>query len=262
MTPRQFAPRLSAELASLSADIRSGSYSPLPLRAVERERDGKIRVFAIPTVRDRIAQRSALDVLSRPLQYREHDSSFAYRRGRSWQQALRRVEYLRDRGLRHVYRFDIADFFGSIPHDRLRSRLLETFENGRVVDLLLGWVRTPLIGTSGMTTPDRGLPLGSALSAALANHFLTPMDEMIDRPTARLVRYADDGLVACADHDAALRARERAEAALRRLGLRAHPTKSYLSDFDRGVGFLGCVFHRDQIRHEPHSVSTERPRGR
>ena len=47
--------------------------------------------------------------------------SFAYRRGRSWVDALARAGRCRAQGLRWVFRTDIADFFGSVEHDLLRS---------------------------------------------------------------------------------------------------------------------------------------------
>lgn len=51
------------------------------------------------------------------------DASFAYRPSRSVALALAEVEYWRDMGLRWVFEADIKNFFASISHKRLQTKV-------------------------------------------------------------------------------------------------------------------------------------------
>ncbi len=262
----RFGHDLDGHIERLRSTLADRTYRPGPLRTFERSAGGRRRVFAVPTVRDRVAQRAALDVLARRLGRTEHADSFAYRRGTGWTDALRRVAAHRDDGLRWVYRFDIERFFESIPHGQLEEALLRSLVSPPVVELLMRWVSAPVVTADGMEQPSVGVPMGTAIASALANHYLTPLDLGVDSPTSRVVRYADDLVVACSDLDAALQAQVRAECILTRLGLRPNPAKSYVSSFDRGFGFLGWVFHGDGGWPEdpndwPHPMATSRGPG-
>ena len=96
------------------------STGPQPLRLVLANRAGKVRHRGVPTVADRVAQRAFLQVCGPQLEAARAEVSFAYRRGRSWVDALARAGRCRAQGLRWVFRTDIADFFGSVEHDLLR----------------------------------------------------------------------------------------------------------------------------------------------
>jgi retron-type reverse transcriptase len=263
---RRFERDLDDHIDRLRSALADRTYRPGPLRTFERESRTQVRLFAVPTVRDRIAQRAALDVLAGRLGRAEHADSFAYRKGSGWLDALRRVGSHRDHGLRWVYRFDVERFFESIPHAELRNALEATLVSPPVVELLMAWVAAPVVTCDGLAQPSAGVPMGTPIAAALANHFLTPLDKGLDGPESKVVRYADDVVVACADHETAIRAQVRAEGLLADLGLRANPSKSYLSTFERGFGFLGWVFHGnggwpEDPRDWPHAMSagTQRP---
>lgn len=240
---RQFERGLDVHIDRLTAALADRSYQPGPLRAFDRTVGGRVRRFAVPSVRDRIVQRAALDTIAHRLGHVEHADSFAYRKGTGWLDALRRVGQLRDQGLAWVYRFDVENFFESIPHAPLHDRLVQTLGSSPVVELLMGWVSAPIVTGDGLQQPERGVPMGTAIAAALANHYLTPVDRAVETPTSRLVRYADDVVVACGDQQDALDAQLRAEVQLSSLGLRPNSSKSYISTFERGFGFLGWVFH-------------------
>lgn len=250
LTPDRFAASLTEGIRVLGGQLRSGTYLPSPLRVFERKVGGRCREFAMPTVRDRIAQRGALDVLTRVFDVHQSEWSFAYRRGHSWLDALRSVEVARDQGLRWVYRFDISSFFESIDHDLLRSQVGETVQHQPTADLLLAWTEAPRVDAAGVHAARRGLPLGLPISAVLANHYLAGFDRALGAGFGRSIRYADDGVVLCPSLEAAQRTEVLVDTQLRRLGLRANPTKSYVSSFDRGFSYLGWTFLGDYGRAE------------
>lgn len=250
LTPGRFADQLTLHVGRLRDDLLGGGYRPGPLRTFLRRTGRKERLFAVPTVRDRVAQRAALDVLAPHLDGQQHASSFAYRRGRSWMDALEEAARCGAFGLRWVVRFDIADYFGSIDHAILRAQLARVFDERRVVDLLMGWAAAPQIGPEGYLQPTRGIPLGAAISASLANHHLAAFDRAVAEAHGRLVRYADDGAVFCLSPESAHACLLDVERHLGHLGLRVNPAKTYISSFDRGFGLLGYIFYGDRAYPE------------
>lgn len=244
LTVADFARHLDRHLAALGQQLRSGSYEPQPLVQRHAKVHEKIRRLCIPTVRDRIAQRTVLDTANRTLDRELAESSFAYRRRRSWLTALNAVQQCRQEGLRWVVRIDIRDFFEQVDHDTLRAELSTTLDRG-AVETMMAWVQAPVIHDNGVAPNARGIPQGAPISPALANRYLHSLDQRVHNRVGRLVRYADDIAVFCPDEAQAVRADAAVREVLADLRLEANPAKSYLSHFDRGFAFLGWVFFRD-----------------
>jgi len=245
MATEQFARRLDSNLAELGNLLRSRSYRPQPLRHLVIDQDGKQRHLAIPTVRDRVAQRAFLEVTGKRFDNQLAEASFAYRKGRSWLDALAKVEEARAQGLRNVFRADVANFFDEVDHGLLAQLLGPLVGDPWVRDTVVGWVSAPLVGANGLIERPRGLPQGAPVSPALANHYLAGFDRGLDGRRGRLVRYADDMALFCADEEAAQSIRWDVERGLADLRLRLNMAKSYVSSFERGFSFLGWVFFRD-----------------
>ncbi len=242
VTPQRFGLQLDEHVRDLSSQLRNHTYRSGPLRAHTRKMNGKERVFGMATVRDRVAQRCALDVLAATLDSRQSSASFAYRKGHHWLDALNQVEKLRDHGRRWVYRFDIRDFFESIDHLVLSDQLATSVPDEQTVDLLMSWASTPTVTRRGEQARRQGLPLGIPISAALANHHLAAFDHVVERDGRRLVRYAEDGVVMCHSAEEAHASERLVGEALRHLGLEVQKAKSHVGDFDGGFVFLGWRF--------------------
>ena len=78
--------------------------------------------------------------------------------------------------------------------------------DGSVLRLIKSWLRAPIVETDKDGTrrvlPNRcGTPQGGVISPLLANLYLNPLDHGVNDTTggqARMVRYADDFVIACA----------------------------------------------------------------
>ena len=239
----EFAERLGPRLELLSRLLLSGEYRPQPLRLVLANRAGKVRHRGVPTVADRVAQRAFLQVCGPQLEAARAEVSFAYRRGRSWVDALARAGRCRAQGLRWVFRTDIADFFGSVEHDLLRAMVSTQVTDPALVELVDAWVQAPALTQHGLRARTRGLPEGAPLSPALANLYLRRFDDQVDGRHGRLVRYADDLALFCRDLNAATAG---AEHVAGELDLLRHPGKTYIATFDAGFRMLGWVFQGEQ----------------
>ena len=135
--------------------------------------------------------------------------------------------------------------FDSIPHGPLMERVESSVSDGRVLDLIRGWLGQDILKGLERWTPTGGTPQGAVISPLLANLYLHPLDERMMARGYRMVRYADDFVILC-------RSREEADAALAEVrvwveanGLTLHPGKTHVGDCrNKGEGFefLGYRF--------------------
>ena len=81
VTVEEFESGLLYELPRLQRELADGSYRPLPLlRILVDKGNGETRALCIPTVRDRVAQAAALQLIEPILEAQFEDCSFAWRR--------------------------------------------------------------------------------------------------------------------------------------------------------------------------------------
>jgi RNA-directed DNA polymerase len=242
----RFAARADVYLAELAEDLRRGTYEPQAIRRVEIPKgDGTTRPLGIPTVKDRIVQRAVKLVIEPIYEAMFLPTSYGFRPGRKCRDALREVDQRIGDGHVFVVDADLKGYFDSIPHDRLMAEVERRISDGRVLDLIRGWLAQDVLGAMGRWTPTGGTPQGAVISPLLANIYLHPLDERMASRGYRMVRYADDFVVLC-------RTREEADAALADIrdwvaanGLTLHPDKTHIGDCrlpGQGFDFLGYRF--------------------
>jgi CRISPR-associated protein Cas1 len=241
VTLARFMANAPTRLARLHQALASGDYSPGPLRHVDvPKKDGGTRTLDIPSVVDRIAQTAAATALAALIDEELEESSYAYRIGRSVQQAVERIRSLHHAGEMFVVDADIENFFASVPHDRLLARLGETMTDGPLTRLIGLWLEHG--GANG-----RGLAQGSPISPLLANLFLDRLDEAFAARGARIVRFADDFVILTEDRAGAEAALGKLTRMLAEQGLRLNREKTRITSFDQGFRFLGHLFVRSLV---------------
>jgi RNA-directed DNA polymerase len=242
----RFAANAELYLSELSAALRSGLYRPQAVKRVDIPKsDGRTRPLGIPTVKDRIVQQAVKLAIEPIFDNGFCDGSYGFRPGRGCHDALREVDRLIKDGYTHVVDADLQSYFDTIPHDQLMARVEEKVSDGRLLNLIRGWLTADILNGLERWMPTQGSPQGAVISPLLANIYLDPLDALMAEHGYHMVRYADDFVILC-------RTREEADAALNvvrawvtKNGLTLHPSKTHVGDcrvLGQGFEFLGYRF--------------------
>jgi RNA-directed DNA polymerase len=259
-------------LEQIRDELLARTYRPMANRKTEIPKDEgtKVRVLAIPAIRDRVVQ-GALKLILEPIFEADfQDGSYGYRPKRTAHQAVTRVAQAIAEGKTRVIDIDLRAYFDTVRHSVLLEKVARRVADDEVMHLL-----AMILKASG----KRGVPQGGVLSPVLSNLYLTEVDRMLERAQAttregqytfvEYARFADD-LVILVDsfqrHDWLLGAVEkRLREEMAKLGGEINEEKSRLVELAKGesFGFLGFDFRRIRSRRgvwRPHYTPKRKKR--
>ncbi len=242
-----------ALLETLSVALLEGTYMPNPLRKVSIPKKGSAgeRVLSIPTVVDRVVERSVLEAISHSADLIQSSCSYAYRLGLGIDDAIHAVVMMREYGLTHVVRTDIKDFFPNVSLAHALEALPQELRTPRL-NGLLRLIASPRRVKGVRRVRSKGVAQGSSLSPLLANISLNTFDRMICEAGFGYARFADDIVLCAANEAEAANAAEMVRRVAESHGHQLNKEKTVLTTFDEGFCFLGADFSRTRPDLDPH----------
>jgi RNA-directed DNA polymerase len=257
-TWQQYGEDLDANLEDLSSRLHRGAYHAKPVqRAYIPKPDGRQRPIGIPTLEDKIAQRSAVQVLSAVYETDFLDFSYGFRPGRSQHDALDALTVgLTRQKVSWVLDADIRGFFDTLDHGWLVKFVEHRIADRRVVRHVKKWLNAGVLEDGRRMQVEEGTPQGGSISPLLANiylHYVFDLwADLWSRKQARgdmlVVRYADDFVVGFQHRDDAERFVAELGERFAGFGLALHPDKTRLLEFGRFAAERRA--HRGQGRPE------------
>jgi len=179
----------------LRTTLRSGAFVPSPARRVlipKLGQPGKYRALGIPTVTDRVVQAAMKNIIEPIFEADFFPVSYGFRPGKSVHGALEHLKMLlrpRDVGptaeRRLPYQWaiegDIKGCFDNIDHHALMERVRRRIGDGKVLRLVLAFLKAGILAEEQFLRTDGGTPQGGILSPLLANIALAAIEERYER---------------------------------------------------------------------------------
>lgn len=240
-TWQHYGEALEANLEDLSERLKRGAYRAKPVkRAYIPKPDGRQRPIGVPTLEDKIVQRSVVEVLNAIYEEDFVGFSYGFRPGRSQHHALDALATgIKRAQVNWVLDADISGFFDTIDHGWLVKFIEHRIGDQRVVRLIQKWLNAGVLENGIRTVSEVGTVQGGSISPLLANIYLHYVFDLWIRQWRTtqtngdviVVRFADDIVVGIQHRAAAERFLTDLRDRFATFGLALHPDKTRIVPF-------------------------------
>lgn len=244
-----FRSQLEEQVEILNRKAIAGNYrfTKYKLKLVSKGRNKVPREISIPTVRDRIALRSLCNFLTEIYQ-----GSIGFELP---QNIIKKVKNdLNNSQYDACIKLDVTNFYPSIKHKELVSRLGRKIRNPSIKNLILSAISSQTVSVSKPSDlpSARGVPQGLAVSNILAAIYLSNIDNHLNSMHGiKYYRYVDDVLIFCKFSESK-KISEQVIRMFRKIGLKVHdpnkvPEKSSIGSIVNGFDYLGYQFYGNKV---------------
>ena len=216
-------------------------------------------------MKDKVVQ-AAMKLILEPIFEPDFDeSSFGFRAFKSTRLASLEVYKWLEAGNDHIFKGDIEDCFGSIPHNRLMDCLKARIKDRHILSIVDSWLKAGIMDNGSIYQPEKGVLQGGIISPLLVNIYLDQFDNRwvkiglkgVGNPKGHLVRYVDDFLILSKEKIDSGYIRDILEG----VELELNRDKSRMMNVKDGFDFLGFyfveVYPEDKLRGNIHIIPTE-----
>jgi RNA-directed DNA polymerase len=211
-TWQHYGEALEENLRDLSGRLARGAYRARPVkRAYIPKADGRQRPLGIPTLEDKLVQRTTVEVLNAIYETDFLGFSYGFRPGRSPHHALDALYAgLLTRKVNWVLDADIRGYYEAINHGWLVQFVEHRIADRRVVRLIQKWLKAGVLEDGKRTWREEGTPQGASVSPLLANVYLHYVFDLWVQRWRKTQAHGDMIVVRFADDCAPRRRREEA----------------------------------------------------
>jgi group II intron reverse transcriptase/maturase len=205
-TAKQFKENLDQNLSELLEQLKQKKYKAKLIKRVNIPKEnGKTRPLGIPTVKDKIVQKAAAQILEAIYDQEFLKSSYGYRPGVGPQKAVKELTKEIQGKYSYIVEADIKGYFNNIDHEWLMKMLQLRIKDKAFLGLIKKWLKAGILETDGKVIhPITGCPQGSIVSPILANIYLHyTLDLWFEKTVksrsqgeAYICRFADDFICA------------------------------------------------------------------
>ncbi len=269
----RFEYNLEENLASLHEEIETQTYSPSRSVCFALKQP-KLREIFAADFRDRVVHHILVDYLEKFWEPIFIYDSFACRRGKGTQRAVKRLQTFTRRcsrnGNRRAYfiQLDIQGFFLHINKDVLYQIIAKRIRDEKILwlarkvifhdctrDVIFKGKREllkkiPPHKTLFGTNNERGLPIGNLSSQFFANVYLDELDQFVKHhlKARYYIRYSDDCVLLHEERERLLGWREEIREFLKdRLRLELNDRRQKSGPISNGIDFLGYIIRPDYL---------------
>ena len=183
----------------INAELRNADRATLYNTFYIPKKSGGLRRIDAPNDALMTALRTLKQIFEQDFGAMYHTSAFAYVKGRSTVDAVKRHQ---SNNSKWFAKYDISDFFGSTTPDFVISMLSKIFPFSEVLMYKSGEEQLRL--ALDLAFLNGGLPQGTPISPLITNLMMIPIDfelcntlKNFDKHSFVYTRYADDFLVSC-----------------------------------------------------------------
>jgi len=256
---KEFEANLLTNIKGLVKSLKEKRYRAKLVRRVNIPKEkGKYRSLGIPTIGDKLIQKTVARILEAIYEQDFLSCSYGYRPVIGAKDAVSDISTTLVRGrYGYILDADLQGFFDHIDHRWLLKMLEERIDDKPFIHLITKWLKAGILATDGkILHPATGTPQGGIVSPILANvylHYVLDLwflkkVEPNCKGEAYLCRYADDFICAFRFKDEVEEFYIALVKRLNKFGLSLSPDKTRIirfSRFEKGTNyfeFLGFEF--------------------
>lgn len=261
----KYGENLDDNLRNLVARMKRMAYIPGPVREVQIPKEGKLgatRPLGISNFEDKIVQTMMQKVLESIYEPLFSENSYGFRPKKSCHNAIEALHaHLSTHDVETVIDVDLANYFGSISHEKVISVIEEKISDPKLLRYLMRMFKSGVLANGDLRTSEEGLVQGSVCSPIIANIFshkviVEWMESTVKKHCAgevKMILYADDCVICCQSRKDAERIKTALGRRLSKYGLEMNKDKTKLVNFSKrkkGQGvdqqtfdFLGFTFY-------------------
>ena len=233
----KFEKNLDKNLIKLQRQVISGKYIPKTARGINiLKKNNKIREISLMDLMDRIVQRTLVDYLAPIFDKNFIKDSYAYRKRKCCQLAHKRIDKLIKSNYTYILDADLTNYFGTINHNILLSKLNYEIKDKRILKLIKRYLQQ-IEYKDYFTIMQKGIKQGSIISPLFSNIYLNEFDHNLTKKGYVLIRYADDFIILTKSKEEVIMAYKDCKLELVKLELEFNKEKSNLINLNKGYSF-------------------------